>query len=207
MSLHPWQFHHLALGNRNGGGDRISSLWRAVRNIMGEDWNVRMRSGVTNVVDVYMDVPTNHQLDLESNATAVSWESRKEGQNVRRLQYSRSTSTWYCPWAKIVSARKTLGAPGPIDFVLHTPGSTELIGSTMNRKEKLQLMWQHTPPATQGYQVLVGNSIDGTKLWQRSFEHFAVGELGSCVPFWVHGCYSRARRPPNFFVTWPTSRI
>ena len=45
MPLHPWQFHHLALGNRKGRGERISSLQRAVRDIMGEDWNVRMQSG------------------------------------------------------------------------------------------------------------------------------------------------------------------
>ena len=125
MPLHPWQFHHLALGNRKGRGERISSLQRAVRDIMGEDWNVRIRSWVTNVVDVYMDVPTDHQLDLELNAMAVLWEFRKEGQSVRRLQHSRSTSTWYCPWAKIVSPRKTLGAPHPIDFSLQTPGNND----------------------------------------------------------------------------------
>ena len=62
-----------------------------------------MRSGVTNVVDVYTDVPRNHQLDLELNAMAVLWESRNEGKRLRRLQHSRSTSTWYCPLAKIVS--------------------------------------------------------------------------------------------------------
>ena len=103
MPLHPWQLHHLALGNRKGRGERISSLQRAVRDIMSEDWNVRMRSAVTNVGDAYTDVPTDHQLDLELNAMAVLWESRKEGQSVRRLQYSRSTSTWYCPWAKSVA--------------------------------------------------------------------------------------------------------
>ena len=179
--------HHLALGNRKGHGDRISSLQRAVRDIMEEDGDVRMRSGVTNVVDVYTDVPTNHQLDLELNAMTVLWESRKEGQSVRRLQYSRSTSTWYCPLAKIVSVPKTLGAPHPIDFVLHPSGGSELIGSRVNLKGKLQLMWQHKPAVTQDNQVLVGISIDGTKLWQRSFEHFAVGELGSRLPLvsWV----------------------
>ena len=93
-----------------------------------------------------------------------------------------STSTWYCPWAKIVSVRKTLGAPHPIYFVLHTPAGSELIGSRVNRKEKLQLMWQHNPPVTQGNQVVVGISIIAPKLWQRSFEHFAVGELGSGLP-------------------------
>ena len=110
---------------------------------------------------------------------------------MRRLQHSRSTSTWYCPWAKIVSVRKTLGAPHPSDFVLHTPGGNDLMGSRVNVKEKLLLMWQHNPPVTQGNQVLVGISLDGTKLWQRSFEHFAVGELGSRLPLgsWVllHG--------------------
>ena len=82
--MNPWQFHHLALGNRKGRGDWIISLQRAVRDIMGADGNVRMRSGVTNVVDVYTDVPTNHQLDLELNAMAMLWESKKEGQSVRR---------------------------------------------------------------------------------------------------------------------------
>ena len=141
-----------------------------------------MRRGVMNVVDVYTDVPTDHQLDLELNTMAVLWESRKEGQSVRRLQYSRSTSSWYCPWAKMVSVRKTLGAPHPIDFVLHTPGGGDLIGSRVNLKEKLQLMWQHNPTVTQGNHVSVGISIDGTKLWQRSFQHFAVGELGTRLP-------------------------
>ena len=48
-------------------------------------------------------------------------------------------------------------------------------------------MSQHNPPVTQGNQVLVGISIDGNKLWQRSFEHFAAGELGSRLPLgsWV----------------------
>ena len=48
-------------------------------------------------------------------------------------------------------------------------------------------MWQNNPPVTQRNQVLVGISIDGTKLWQYSFEHFAVGELGSRLPLgsWV----------------------
>ena len=179
MPLHPSQFHHLALGNRKGRGERFSSLQRAVPDIMGENWHVRMRRGVTNVVDVYTDVPTDHQLDLQLNAVAALWESRKDGQSVRRLQYSRLTSTWYCSWEKIVSVRKTLGAPHSIDFVLHTPGGGDLIGSRVNLKEKVHLMWQHNPLVTQGNQVLVGISIDGTKLWQRSFEHFAVGELGS----------------------------
>ena len=88
MPVHLWHFHHLALGNRKGHAERISTLQRAVHDIMGAGWHVRMRSGVTNVVGVYTDVPTDHQLDLELNAMAVLWESTKEGQSVRRLQYS-----------------------------------------------------------------------------------------------------------------------
>ena len=79
MPLHPWRFQHLALGKCKGRGERISSLQHAVHDIMGADWHVRMRSGESNVVDVYTDVPTDHQLDLELNAMAVLWESRKEG--------------------------------------------------------------------------------------------------------------------------------
>ena len=41
-------------------------------------------------LEMYTDVPTNHQLDLELNAMAVLWESRKEGQSVWWLQYSPS---------------------------------------------------------------------------------------------------------------------
>ena len=36
MPLHPWQVHHLALGNRKGRGERISSLQRAVREVPSE---------------------------------------------------------------------------------------------------------------------------------------------------------------------------
>ena len=75
----------LGPGHCKGRGERIGSLRRAVRDIIGEDSNVQMRSGVTNVVDVYTDVPTDHQLDLELNAMAVLWESRNGGQSVRRL--------------------------------------------------------------------------------------------------------------------------
>ena len=59
--------------------------------------------------------------------------------------------------------------------------------SRVSLKEKLQLQWQHHPPVTQGNQFFVRVSIDGTKLWQHSFEHFAVGELGSRLPLgsWV----------------------
>ena len=89
------------------------------------------------MVDVYSDVPTDNQFDWQMNAMAVLWASRKEGKSVRRLQHNRSTSTWYCPWSKIVSVRKTLGAPHPMDCVLHTPGGSHLIGCTVNLKEKL----------------------------------------------------------------------
>ena len=103
MPLHPWQFQHLALGNGNGCGERITSFQRAVCDIMGEDWHVQMRSGVTNVVDLYTDVPTDHQLDLDLSAMAMLWDSRNQGQSVRRLQYNQSTSTSYCLWVKVVS--------------------------------------------------------------------------------------------------------
>ena len=111
----------------------------------------------------------------------VLWESRKEGQSLLPPQYSRSTYTWYCPQANIVSARKTLGGPEPIHFVLHTPGCIDLIWSRVNLKEKLQLTWQKNPPITQENHVLVGISTDGTKCWQRSFGNFAVGDSGSLL--------------------------
>ena len=73
MPLHPWQFHHLALGNRKGRGERISSLQRAVRDIMGEDWNVRMRSGVTNVVDVYTRIVYSDLVGYQTSDIKLLW--------------------------------------------------------------------------------------------------------------------------------------
>ena len=97
------------------------------------------------------------------------------------LHSSLSTSTWYCPSAKGVSAQKTLGGPQPIDLGLYTPFGNDWIWSRGNLKEKVQLMWQNNPPVTQGNHVLGGISTDGTKCWQRSFEYFAVGDSGSLL--------------------------
>ena len=101
----------------------------------------------------------------KSSGAVVTCRSRKTlgrgGGGVPRPSFLGCTP---CPWGKIVSVQKTLGAPHPIDFLLHTPGSNDLIGSRVNLKEKLQLMWQHNPPVTQGNEVVVGISIDGTKL-------------------------------------------
>ena len=48
-------------------------------------------------------------------------------------------------------------------------------------------MWQENPSVTQGNQGSVEISIDGSKLWQRSFEHFPVMDLGRRLPLgsWV----------------------
>ena len=67
---------------------------------------------------------------------------------MRRLQYSRSTSAWYCPWAKIVSVRKTLGAPHPIEFPLQTAGGDDLIGSRVNLKRSCSLCGSIPPGNT-----------------------------------------------------------
>ena len=105
--------------------------------------------------------------------------------------------------SQIVSVRKTLGAPHPIDFLLHTPGGNDLIGSRVNLKEKLQLMWQHNPPVTKfwwGFPLTAPN-------FGNALLHTLRSASWAAVCHWVHGCYSGARRPPKFFATWPTKKI
>ena len=48
-------------------------------------------------------------------------------------------------------------------------------------------MWHRDAPTFLTDNVWVGISFDGTKLWQASFGHFAVGDLGSLMPLgsWI----------------------
>ena len=48
-------------------------------------------------------------------------------------------------------------------------------------------MWHRDGPTFLTENVWVGISFDGTKLWQASFVHFAVGDLGSHMPLgsWI----------------------
>ena len=50
-----------------------------------------------------------------------------------------------------------------------------------------QVMWHRVAPPFLTDNLWVGISFDGTKLWQASFVHFAVGDLGSHMPFgsWI----------------------
>ena len=50
-----------------------------------------------------------------------------------------------------------------------------------------QVMWHRDGPTFLTDNVWVGISFDGTKLWQASFVHFAVGDLGSHMPLgsWI----------------------
>ena len=49
--------------------------------------------------------------DLELLAAAILWESRKNGDSFRKLQYSRAHSQWKCPWGTLMQVRKALSAP------------------------------------------------------------------------------------------------
>ena len=48
-------------------------------------------------------------------------------------------------------------------------------------------MWHRDGPTFLTDNVWLGISFDGTKLWQASFMHFAVGDLGSHMPLgsWI----------------------
>ena len=50
-----------------------------------------------------------------------------------------------------------------------------------------QVMWHRDGPRFLTDNVWVGTTFDGTKLWQASFVHFDVGDLGSQMPLgsWI----------------------
>ena len=151
--------------------------------------------------------------DSELLAAAILWESRKNGDSFRKLQYSRAHSQWKCPWGTLMKVRKALSTPVSRRSIFRRTRTMTFLGphAICGRNCRYfhpapkrfpatvhgdpvhtacflaQVMWHRDGPTFLTENVWVGISFDGTKLWQASFVHFAVGDLGSHRPLgsWI----------------------
>ena len=77
--------------------------------------------------------------DLELLAAAILWESRKNGDSFRKLQYSRAHSQWKCPWGTLMQVRKALSAPRVTEVHFQTDEDNDIFGAACNLWQKLQV--------------------------------------------------------------------
>ena len=82
--------------------------------------------------------------DLELLAAAILWESRKNGDSFRKLQYSRAHSQWKCPWGTLMQVRKALSAPRVTEVHFHTDEDNDIFGAACNLWQKLQVFSPYT---------------------------------------------------------------
>ena len=103
-------FEQLAPSNYRDRRARLARLREVVGEILGLHWEVHVKPGRRRIHLVCGESkpPTP---DLELLAAAILWESRKNGDSFRKLQYSRAHSQWKCPWGTLMQVRKALSAP------------------------------------------------------------------------------------------------
>ena len=103
--LSSWRPQTTATGAR--GWHAFAKLWGKV---WGPHWEVHVRPSRPRIHLVCGESkpPTP---DLELLAAAILWESRKNGDSFRKLQYSRAHSQWKCSWGTLMQVRKALSAP------------------------------------------------------------------------------------------------
>ena len=77
--------------------------------------------------------------DLELLAAAILWESRKNGDSFRKLQYSRAHSQWKCPWGTLMQVQKALSAPRVTEVHFQTDEDNDIFGAACNLWQKLQV--------------------------------------------------------------------
>ena len=134
------------------------------------------------------------------------WVKHKKGQEekVFLVPYMRPPSShmWaLCTQDELGQVQKVRGVPlSEIAGVL--PGTREVGGvdqsaALLARVEAFWLRWEKEARSDMVRKV----EAEARKVAE------AMGESWVAVCHWVHGCYSRARRPPKFFATWPTRKI
>ena len=119
-------------------GARLTRLREVVGEILGPRWQVRVKPGRRRIhlVCGEGEPPTP---DLELLAAAILWESRKNGDSFRKLQYSRAHSQWKCPWGTLVKVRKALSAPRVTEVHFQMDEDNDIFGAARNLWQKLQV--------------------------------------------------------------------
>ena len=131
-------FEQLAPSNYRDRRARLARLREVVGEISGPHWQVHVKPGRRRIHLVCGEgkPPTP---DLELLAAAILWESRKNGDSFRKLQYSRAHSQWKCPWGTLMQVRKALSAPRVTEVHFQTDEDNDIFGAACNLWQKLQV--------------------------------------------------------------------
>ena len=131
-------FEQLAPSNYRDRRARLARLREVVAEILGPHWEVHVKPGRRRIHLVCGESkpPTP---DLELLAAAILWESRKNGDSFRKLQYSRAHSQWKCPWGTLMQVRKALSAPRVTEVHFQTDEDNDIFGAACNLWQKLQV--------------------------------------------------------------------
>ena len=132
-------FEQLAPSNYRDRRARLARLREVVGEILGPHWEVHVKPGRRRIHLVCGESkpPTP---DLELLVAAILWESRKNGDNFRKLQYSRAHSQCKCPWGTLMQVRKALSAPRVTEVQFQTDEDNDIFGAACNLWQKLQVV-------------------------------------------------------------------
>ena len=131
--LSSWRTQTTATGAR--GWHAFAKSWGR---FWGPHWEVHVKPGRRRIHLVCGESkpPTP---DLELLAAAILWESRKNGDSFRKLQYSRAHSQWKCPWGTLMQVRKALSAPRVTEVHFQTDEDNDIFGAACNLWQKLEV--------------------------------------------------------------------
>ena len=131
-------FEQLAPSNYGDRRARLARLREVLGEILGPHWQVHVKAGRRRIHLVCGEgkPPTP---DLELLAAAILWESRKNGDSFRNLQYSRAHSQWKCPWGTPMKVRKALSAPRVTEVHFQMDEDNDIFGAACNVWQKLQV--------------------------------------------------------------------
>ena len=131
-------FEQLAPSNYRDTSARLARLREAVGEILGPHWQVHVKPGRRRIHLVCGErkPPTP---DLELLAAAIPWESRKNGDSFRKLQYRRAHSQWKCPWGTLMQVRKASSAPRVTEVHFQTDEDNDIFGAACHLWRKLQV--------------------------------------------------------------------
>ena len=126
----PRAFEQLAASKYRDRRARLARLREAVEQILGPHWQVHVKPGRRRIHRVWRErKPPDPALELL--AAAVLWESRKNGDSFRKLQYSRAHSQWKCPWGILMQVRKALSAPRVTEVHFQTDEDNDFFSGCM----------------------------------------------------------------------------
>ena len=77
--------------------------------------------------------------DLEFMVATILWQSRKNEDTLRKLQYSRAASALYFSWSILMRLQKQLSAPPVTEVQFQSDADHEILQVVCNLWQKLQV--------------------------------------------------------------------